>query len=465
MARSSFLRDLGLVCLATLCAWFALDRWRMRVQDGKLGSDEPEWIAMSMLHYQQFTRGGPPAGSELPTQPQPSDTVALERYAGDARWRTGVQATTFGYMNPCLPKLAWGALFAARGLTQASPFAFERFWALQPAQRNPAWRAALAAEPLARRSVQALAALSAGLLALVARRSLPGRCGWLAAALAFVSWLASPLVLRTAGVIRTDYFMLPFVLCGLVFALGPGARFEAGPRRGRFLLTCAVLGLLGGLATASKLNGALLLLCTGAWVAGALVSSPPAQRLRHARAAALGLLLCGALSLAVFYALNPRLWSTPIDGVRDILARWSALMADFQNDWGPRTGVEVAHGPWESMQLYAHKTLQRDDALGARLGSPWIAGCAIAIGLLALGFRAWRARGEARVRLHVLLTFIAVFAIGTAAWIPLDWERFYLTGLPAIVLAEAVGLAALAQGVIERGAEAPRAQEHGDGAR
>jgi hypothetical protein len=44
----------------------------------------------------------------------------------------------------------------------------------------------------------------------------------------------------------------------------------------------------------------------------------------------------------------------------------------------------------------------------------------------------------------VILSFSVCFVMGTILWLPLDWERFYLTGLPALILAQAVGLALLA---------------------
>jgi hypothetical protein len=436
-------RDAFLVLCAAALAWLVLERTRDRRLDGKLGSDEPEWIAISILHFAQFVHGGPPPGHDLPVKAQPSDPAQTDGPRTLRPWRDGVQATTFGYMNPCLPKLLWGALFASAGHVSASPFAFQRFYALDPSRRDAAWGELRPVEPLARRSVQALAALTGALLALAARAGVGGRTGWLAAALALGLWLGSPLVRATAGVIRTDYFMLPWVLLGLCIALR-SSDLLSGSRgaRAQILLGLA-LGVLGGLATASKLNGALLLLAVASWIlilwSLAGPGRPPASRGPLAAVT----VSCIA-AFATFYALNPRLWGDPIGGVRDILTRWDVLMAYFQDEWAPRTGVEVARTLGERVALYARKAFERDDFLATASGIVWVGWAAALGGLGGLACRALRLRGGDRDKAVVILSFCACFVVGTIAWLPLDWERFYLTGLPALILAQAVGLALLA---------------------
>jgi hypothetical protein len=453
IAKGRFLRDVAFVALASALAWLVLGRVRDHSLDGKLGSDEPEWIAISVLHFAQITSGGPPAGSDLPVEVRPSglypNGAASPAPTGPRAWQDGVQATTFGYMNPCLPKLIWGVIFAASGHRQASPYAFRRFHAQEPARRELAWKALLPVEPLARRTVQALAALTSALVALAALRGVDGRTGWLAAAAAFALWLASPLVHNTAGVVRTDFFMMPWVLLGLVLALGSVAGLSGVKGARTLIALCLVLGLLAGLATASKLNGALLLLCAGVWVPW-LWSRAGDGRPGFARGPLVALCACGALSFLVFLTINPRLWSEPWGGVRDILERWDSLIAYFHNHLGPRTGVEVAHGPIESVSLYVRKTFARDEAIGAWTGVPWLGAAATLAGLGALVLRAFRSKESSGLRAGILALFALVFVGGTALWLPLDWERFYLTGLPAIVLLQAVGGALLVRALVAR---------------
>jgi len=405
--RTEFLLALALFALACGLAFATCERRH----DGRLGSDEPEWIAISILHWQQLVAGSPPAGAEL-------DPPA-ERSANP--WKQGVQRTTFGYMNPCLPKLAWGATLAAAGFRKASPRAFQVFHRDDPQAGQEAQSALLPAEPLARRVVLALAALSAVLLFFCARELVPGRAGLVAGALAFACWFATPLVQATSNYLRTDHFMLPFCLAGLLVAL----------RRPRAsLATGALLGLCCGLAVSSKFNGGLLCAATAAWMALATRRAPAEWR-----RAAIALALAAGLTLVCFYALNPRLWGEPLAGVQDMLARWDKLLAYFQDELAPRTGVAVARTLPERLALFARTLAGGGFVLG-------YVGVALASGGLAL--LTWRA-AKGCSHAQATLAFAVIFLAGTIAWLPLDWERFYLTGTPALVLLQVAPLAYAAE--------------------
>jgi len=335
----------------------------------------------------------------------------------------------------------WGACFAAAGHTTASPYAFQAFHKDAPQRGERARAELLPAMPLARRVVTLLAALSGALLFFVARAVVPGRAGWVAGVSAWLLWSLSPLVLDTAATIRTDHFMLPFVLGAVLWFLRRRAAFGGGRGTAALVRAALGMGLLGGLATSSKLNGALVLI----GFALALSVSRPAPR-----AALAALALAAATSFAVFFALNPILWSGPLEGVLDVLARWDKLMAYFQDEWAPRTGAEVAHSVPERVSLFARKTLQRDEPLGALVGLPIgfvpVLGGAIALGLQAAGRGPFRgADEEARGAARAALAFALVLLAGTALWLPLDWPRLFLPATPAIALLEACLLAALAR--------------------
>ncbi len=424
----------ALLALALLGAgWLVLAVARDSSREHRLGSDEPEWIAISVLHWRQLALGEPPAGADL--RPSGRETGST------SPWRRGVQNTTFGYMNPCLPKILWGAVLHLAGHTEASPYAFQTFYKDAPGRRERAWSELLPAMPPARRVVVLLAALSGVLLFFVALEIVPGPAGWVAAGSAWLLWLLSPLVLNTAGTIRTDHFMLPFVLGVLLLVLH--RRDELSGRLGtRAALFAAVgVGLLGGLATSSKLNGALALIA----FALALLLLRPSLRVA---ASALG--AAAAVSLVVFFALNPILWSGPLEGTLDILARWDRLMAYFQNEWAPRTGAEVAHTVPERVSLFVRRTLQRDEPLGALLGVPLgflpILGGAAALWLQARSKGPFKGTGErSRAAALTALVFVGVLLTGTAVWLPLDWPRLFLPAVPAVALLEACLIAALAR--------------------
>lgn len=402
------LKELALAALVLALALWAAFATRERRHEGRLASDEPEWIAISILHWRQFALGEPPAGAEFDPPAERSDNP----------WKQGVQRTTFGYMNPCAPKLVWGAVFAAAGHRSASPYSFQIFARPAGAQKQrEAWLELAPAEPLARRVVLVLCALTATLLVLCARALHPGWPGWLAGAASFALWFATPLVQSTSNYIRTDYFMLPFCLAGLWVTL-------RWPRPS--LAWGVALGVACGLSVASKLNGGLLCVAAAVWCALAVL-----RERAQLRSAALALGVAAALSIALFIALNPLLWSGPIDGVRDILARWDSLMAFFQDEHAPRTGVAVARTLPERLALFASSLPKWNFALGAFSG---------VLALVGLGWLALRSvRGDAQAQ--VLLAFALLFVAGTILWLPLDWERFYLTATPALVLLQAAPLA------------------------
>jgi hypothetical protein len=405
--RSEILLALALLALACGLAFAT----RERRHEGRLGSDEPEWIAISILHWQQLAGGAPPAGAELDAPEERSDNP----------WKQGVQRTTFGYMNPCLPKLVWGGALVVAGHSEASPRAFQVFHRDDPQAGKAAQSALLPAEPLARRVILALSALSAVLLFFCARELVPGRAGALAGLAALAAWFATPLVQSTSNYLRTDHFMLPFCLAGLLVAL----------RRPRATLAWgASLGLACGLAVSSKFNGGLLCAATAAWAALA-VRRDPSQWKR----ATLALGLAALLTVTCFYALNPRLWGEPLVGVQDMLSRWDKLLAYFQDELAPRTGVAVARTLPERVALFARTFAGGGFVLG--YAGAMLATCGLAL-------LAWRA-AKGCSHAQATLAFAVIFVIGTIAWLPLDWERFYLTATPALVLLQVAPLAYAAE--------------------
>ena len=428
-ARRSLARDLLLaVCLFAL-GIVVSHFTRTRAFEGRLNSDEPEWIAISILHWRQFVLREPAAGADL----DPSN----EREASP--WKRGVQHTTFGYMNPCLPKLVWGAAFHAAGYREASPLAFQVFHKNDPGAGKAAQDALLPAESLARAIVVGLAALSAVLLFFVARALCAGPLAWLAGALAFALWFASPLVQNTSGYIRTDFFMLPPCLAALLLAVGCDHAASRGLRA--HLVLGLALGCLCGLALSSKLNGGLLGVVVAVWLASFRLDRR-GERWHGLAACA----LAGLVATAIFYALDPRLWGGPIDGLRDILARWDRLIGYFQDELAPKSGVEVARSLTERLSLFARKTFARDEPIGANTHA--VLGAAVVSVGFALLVRRALERREARAR--TALVFVGVFVAGTALWLPLDWERFYLTSMPCLVLLEALAIAACVERVAAR---------------
>jgi hypothetical protein len=355
-----------------------------------------------------------------------------------------VQRTAFGYPSPCLAKLVWGAALRAAGFREASPLVFTVFLQHDLEGGREAREALQPALPVARRVVLAFASLATALLFLASRAALPGRWGWLVAALTCALFLASPIVRSTAGEVRTDWFMLAFVLGAAALALRAGDALAGRRGRPARLLAALGLGLLAGLAVASKLNGGLVLACVALWI-GALSAAPREER--WLRTVLPALALAGAASIAVFWALNPRLWSDPVGGVADILARWRELFAYFQDDWAVRAGTATGRTPAESVALFVDRTIRRDDPwaalTGLRGGTLLLLG-----GLGVLGWRAWIPDpGPERVLraepARVLFVLVVVLLAGSALWLPIDWPRYFLPAAPCLALLQALALASL----------------------
>jgi 4-amino-4-deoxy-L-arabinose transferase-like glycosyltransferase len=433
-ARRSGVRELLLCAVLFVLAWAALSAFAVKEHPDH--TDEPEWVAISILHWRQLVLGEPPAGAEL----DPPET------AGESRWKRGVQRTVFGYMNPCLPKLMWGGVLHAAGYGEASPLVFELFRRDQPQAGLEARAATEPAMPTARRVVQALAALCAVLLFLVGRELARGWIGWLIAASAMALFLASPLVLHTATYIRTDFFMLPFALGSLLLALRTREAL-AGLRGARLQALAGIaLGLTCGLAVSSKLNGALVGFCIALWIA-ILVLARRASGPAPIRGALTALVLAGLVTCLVFYALNPRLWGEPLAGVQDILARWDRQLV-VQSERAARMGVDPAEGLDEAATGFVQRLVKFDPwrSLTGLPGGPWL----LASGLLLLAVRALRPRrsargGEERRVAAMVLVFVLVFLLGIGLALPLHWGRFSLPTAPATALMQALCLAWLAQ--------------------
>lgn len=449
-SRPTWLDPIVFVVLFVI-AHFASDATRFHGFEDGLGSDEPEWIAASILHWRQLARGEAPAG----------EGVGARRFEDEEspnRWKHGYNHTTFGYMNPGLPKLLLGGILVANGHERASHWAFEKYVDLGPRQQAvqrivAARRELEPAMPVARGVIVALSSLTAVLLFFAARLAFRGRTGWVAGVLAFAAWFAAPLFQVTASYIRTDYFMMPFALGALVLALASTDRLAGRRGRGPMLWTGLALGVLCGLAVASKLNGALTGFAITAWVLVLWAGARKETRIPFLRGPLPTLVVAGATSFAVFFAFNPVLWAEPIAGVGDILARWEKLIGVFQRDL-EGTRVEVVHTLPERISLFTRKTLERDEPFRALTGlSPAVplALGFVALCLTSLGRLPRRASTPAvRDRARVLLAFAIVFIAGTAIWLPLDWERFFLPALPALILLEVAVVTALARPALDR---------------
>jgi len=387
-------------------------------------SDEPEWAAISIAHARQLFLDEEPPGT------------AEQRAAGelsDNEWRRGVQATTFGAVNPCVPKLAWGLTALAGGHANAPPTVFQKFHRRNPQVARQAWRATEPAQPAMRRVVVALVSLSALFVFVAARHAF----GWSAALVAWAAWCSSPLIQTWSHYLRPDFFMVAFTLATLAAATTLAAAIGGRHGATKQVLAIAALGLVAGLTVSSKLNGAVACFFVAVGVpAAALVAREGRPRIG---ALALGLGSAGLATLVLLYLLNPVLWSDPLGEGREILAFWKQHM-QFQADRWEALGGRAAPDVGARFALAWERAFGRDEPLRAVFDLPGGA-LLVGLGLAALALRSLGLDGaDARVpraRAAIVLAWILVTGLVTTLWLPLDWDRYFFLYVAGMALAEA----------------------------
>jgi hypothetical protein len=159
--------------------------------------------------------------------------------------------------------------------------------------------------------------------------------------------------------------------------------------------------------------------------------------------------VAAASCLALVVALNPALWDGEVAGMSRLGERWDRDMAKQQREAGR---VTTANTVPEKLALVRDSITDRHEPLRAVLGiglGPL--GLAIGLALLVAGL-VRELRGPAAVPPgrappgHVpsaLLAWIAITAVGTTLWIPIDRARFFLPYLPCMVLLHGLWIAAL----------------------
>jgi hypothetical protein len=213
------------------------------------------------------------------------------------------------------------------------------------------------------------------------------------------------------------------------------------------------LGISCGLAVSTKLNallipvvvvlwGALLLLARiglAAFVEPRAGFRALAGQLRETGLAKVALVALGCVGF-VFLASNPLLYHQPLSGTRRILALGS-LVASYdvpreqRLDTLPRRVAQIAE-----------TGLHDSGPIRRWLGWPLVdAGLAsLGIALLIAGALSPRA-GPRRFGYAMFLAWFCVTVLGTLAWVPFRWERWYLPLEPCWAIAEAMGVAAIAR--------------------
>jgi len=251
------------------------------------------------------------------------------------------------------------------------------------------------------------------------------------------------------------------LLAAVVFHLNPVCRFY-GPRaladmpamffsllalwylerrvapgwNGRFqaLLGRSVLfALLAGLATATKLNSALVVCVAVVAFAVWGVTGTAAIGLRSALTRTLVMtMIVGVTSYGLFVLVNPQLHRSPVARTLDIVSVWSGKnRLHMRND--PQRALRTVG---ERVQAVGRVVLGKSLAT---LPVPYVTGLLALAGAIVL---AWSRRPSLGWRdpPSVLLIWGSVALTGVALWIPMDWDRYHLPVIAVIsVLMGALG--------------------------
>jgi hypothetical protein len=256
------------------------------------------------------------------------------------------------------------------------------------------------------------------------------------------------------------------IVAALAVALWGWSRALAG-RLGPLGWAAGVLGagVLGGLATLAKLTGLIAPLTIAAW--GILALALPGVPWRRKGAAAGGAALAGVAAFATFVAGNPTLTAHPTGAMPPAVAPLVGLgpLGRLRAILVHRTAVSAAQlrapafaryaleTPWLRAQVVAVQGFGRfgpfgprgksdstvrfdwDQDWGAILWLPWVA----------LGLVAAIARGQTQLRAGeppaawAIVAQSMVALVVVSAFIPLAWDRYFLSIQPGLALLGAIG--------------------------
>lgn len=232
-------------------------------------------------------------------------------------------------------------------------------------------------------------------------------------------------------------FFTLLALCYLERRVAP-----AWDRGFRALLGRSVLfGLLAGLATATKLNSAIVVCVAVVAFAVWGVAGAAAIGLRSAFTRTLVMTMTvGVTSYGLFVLVNPQLHRSPVARTLDIVSVWSA-----------KNRLHMSKDPGSALPTVG----ERAKAVGrvvvgkslATLPVPYVTGLLVLAGAIVL---AWSRRPPLGWRdpPSVLLIWGSVALTVVALWIPMDWDRYHLPVIAVIsVLMGALGRLPLVQAI------------------
>lgn len=236
-------------------------------------------------------------------------------------------------------------------------------------------------------------------------------------------------------------------------------------------------GLAGGLAALAKLNGALAMIIVAAWVGLALAL--PRIAARRKLAVVTAALVAGGASIAIFIAWNPFLTAHPRAALSPDLATIANMSLRQRMRYLVDHRMGVSRG---QMDLFPHNALPtafdkvaticvqgfgRFGPFGPHVANSRIRydrqqdwGASLWLPLVVFGAVVGLVRGQAQMKAGepptawALLLQAGVALVVVTAYLPLAWDRYYLSLQPGSALLAAGGIVAVTDRVFKRRAGA-----------
>jgi 4-amino-4-deoxy-L-arabinose transferase-like glycosyltransferase len=401
-------------------------------------------------------------GYDLRSEPPFADESAYytQAYFADLLLRGDLHNVAWleypAYDLPPLPKYAIGLALKLGGHPILGPWA-ARAWYADINRRfyTPG------AEVAARRPTVLFGALGCAAIYALGMLARDRRAGLLAAGLLLVN----PLYYHHARRAMSDVPAEALILASLALGLWAWRRFLSGRIGPGSWLLAALAGFCGGLATLAKLNGALALIVIAAWagLAVGLLKVPLVRKFTIAAAA----VVSGLVALGVFTLLNPFLTAQPRRALAPGMEEFAHGSILGRAHWLVAHRMSVSRGQQDLFSTYALRTPAekleavavqgfgrfgplgpgRDDSTrrfdwrqdwGALVWEP----CVLAGVFWAFGRGLHQRRRGEPPTAWALLIQAGVAALAVTAYLPLAWDRYYLSLQPGSALLAAGAIVA-----------------------
>lgn len=264
------------------------------------------------------------------------------------------------------------------------------------------------------------------------------------------------------------FFSLLAVLAGVWFirSLTPAEDSE----KRRSWLPALVLGAASGLALASKhtaaFTAAAVFAACGGYAVYHWVKSP--REMRRIRNIVFPQIIFAAMiAAAVFLALNPAWWGSPLVMPRVVLNLRAELLDIQINAFGGYGGFSDMLGGffrqvfislpqyyevagWENFIGDQIARYEASPWRGVSVGGSAVGGFALAVMMVFGAWALWRGRQKAGTGRLVVGAWTVSVVAATLLLTPLEWQRYYLPVYPAVGLLAALGVDELTRWILNR---------------